>query len=97
VYRVEVIQETTFVPTVYGLAYIGTGLLTGGLLLTEIEPFGESLLFIGAISFLLVRLLLLIADLDNPFSSGPSMSVENVSVLSLDLAIQRLNRIVEDG
>ncbi len=54
-------------------------------------------MFIGAISFLLVKLLLLIADLDNPFSSGQSMSVENVSVLSLDLAIQRLNRIVEDG
>jgi hypothetical protein len=42
-------------------------------------------------------LLLLIADLDNPFSSGQSMSVENVSLLSLDLALQRLNRIVEDG
>jgi hypothetical protein len=79
------------------MAYIGTGLLTGGLLFTEIEPFGESLFFIGAISFLLIKLLLLIADLDNPFSSGQSMSVENVSLLSLDLALQRLNRIVEDG
>jgi hypothetical protein len=97
VYRVEVIRETTFIPTVYGMAYIGTGLLTGGLLFTEIEPFGESLFFIGAISFLLIKLLLLIADLDNPFSSGQSMSVENVSLLSLDLALQRLNRIVEDG
>lgn len=32
VHRIEVIRETTFIPTVYGLAFFGTGLLTGGLL-----------------------------------------------------------------
>ena len=97
VYRVEVIRDTTFVPTSYGMAYIGTALLAGGLLFTDIEPFGESLFFIGAISFLLVKLLLLIADLDNPFSAGQAMSVEHVSVMPLVLAVQRLNRIVKDG
>jgi hypothetical protein len=97
VVRIEVIRETTFVPTVYGMAYIGTGLLTGGLLFTEIEPFGESLFFIGVISFLLIKLLLLIADLDNPFAAGLAMSVENVSLLPLVLAVDRLKRLVEAG
>jgi hypothetical protein len=46
---------------------------------------------------LLIKLLLLIADLDNPFSAGQAMSVENVSVLPLAQAVQRLTRIVEDG
>ena len=94
--RVEVIRDTTFVPSVYGLAYIGTGLLTGGLVLTEIEPFGESLFFIGVISFLLIKLLLLIVDLDNPFAAGRTLSVENVSLLPLAVAVERLNRVAAD-
>lgn len=95
IYRIEVIRETTFVPTVYVLAYIGTGLLTGGLLFTEIKPFGESLFFIGAISFLLIKLLLLIADLDNPFAATHATSVENVSLIPVSLAVHRLKRLVE--
>jgi len=97
VVRIEVIRETTFVPSVYGMAYIGTGLLTGGLVLTDIEPFGESLFFIGVISFLLIKLLLLIADLDNPFAAGEARSVENVSLLPLALAVDRLRRVAEAG
>ena len=97
VYRIEVIRETTFVPAVYGMAYIGTGLLIGGLLLTEIKPFGESLFFIATISFILIKLLLLIADLDNPFAAGNAMSVENVSLLPISLAVYRLKRLVEAG
>ena len=97
VVRIEVIRETTFVAAVYGMAYIGTGLLTGGVLLTEIEPFGESLFFIGAISFLLIKLLLLIADLDNPFAAGEAMSVENVCLAPLALAVDRLKQFVEAG
>lgn len=95
VYRIEVIRETTFVPSVYGMAYIGTGLITAGLVLATIEPFGESLFFIGLISFLLIKLLLLIADLDNPFAAGDAMSVENVSLLPLALAVDRLRQVAE--
>lgn len=95
VVRIGVIRETTFVPSVYGMAYIGTGLLTVGLVLTDIEPFGESLFFIGVISFLLIKLLLLIADLDNPFAAGRARSVENVSLLPLALAVDRLRRVAE--
>ncbi|WP_157665370.1 hypothetical protein [Cyanobium sp. NIES-981] len=94
-YRIEVIREITFVPTVYWMAYAGTGFLIGGLILTEIEPFGESLFFIAVISFLLIKLLLLIADLDNPFARGEVMSVENVSLLPVSLAIRRLQDLVE--
>lgn len=90
IYRIETIRETTFVPSVYSLAYIGTGLLTGGLVFTDMEPFGESLFFIGVISFVLIKLLLLIADLDNPFATGDVKSVENVSLLPIVLAVQRL-------
>ncbi len=95
VQRIDVIRTTTFVPSVYGIAYIGTGVLTVGLVLCRIEPFAESLFFIGVISFLLIKLLLLITDLDNPFGAAHALSVENVSLLPVADAVQRLQRVAE--
>lgn len=97
IYRIEVIRETAFIPTVYGMTYVGAVLLIGGLLFAEIESFGESLYFIGAITFLLLKLLLLIGDLDNPFSLGEARSVESVTVDPLALAVDRLSRLVEES
>ena len=95
VQRIDVIRTTTFVPSVYGIAYIGTGVLTVGLVLSRIEPFAESLFFIGVISLLLIKLLLLITDLDNPFGAGHARSVENVSLQPVAHAVQRLRRVAE--
>jgi predicted membrane chloride channel (bestrophin family) len=97
VQRIDVIRSTTFVPSVYGMAYIGTAVLTIGLVLSRIEPFAESLFFIGVISFLLIKLLLLITDLDNPFGSAQALSVENVSLLPVADAVMRLRRMAEPG
>jgi hypothetical protein len=96
IYRIEVIRETAFIPTVYGMTYVGAVLLIGGLLFAEIEPFGEGLYFIGAITLLLLKLLMLIGDLDNPFSLGQAQSVESVSVDPLALAVDRLSRIAAE-
>jgi hypothetical protein len=97
VYRIEVIRETAFVPTVYWMTYVGAALLLGGLMFAEVEPFGEGLYFIGAITLLLLKLLLLIGDLDNPFSAAQARSVENVTVYPLALAVGRLNSSVGRG
>ncbi|MCT0206765.1 hypothetical protein [Synechococcus sp. CS-1332] len=97
VQRIDVIRSTTFVPSVYGIAYIGTGVLTVGLVLSRIEPFAESLFFIGVISLLLIKLLLLITDLDNPFGASQALSVENVSLRPVADAVQRLQRAAEQG
>ncbi len=97
VYRIEVIRETAFVPTVYWMTYVGAALLLGGLMFAEIEPFGEALYFIGALTLLLLKLLFLIGDLDNPFSAAQARSVENVTVYPLALAVGRLNSGVGQG
>jgi hypothetical protein len=55
------------------------------------------LYFIGAITLLLLKLLLLIGDLDNPFSAAQARSVENVTVYPLALAVGRLNSGVGQG
>ncbi|MBK9472453.1 MAG: hypothetical protein IPO18_09240 [bacterium] len=46
-----------------------------GLVLARIEPFYESLFFVGVISWLMIFLLLLIRDLDNPFGYYEEFSV----------------------
>jgi hypothetical protein len=97
VYRIEVIRETAFIPTVYWMTYVGAALLLGGLMFAEIEPFGEALYFIGALTLLLLKLLFLIGDLDNPFSAAQARSVENVTVYPLALAVGRLNSSVGRG
>lgn len=97
VQRIEVIRVTSFIPSVYGIAYIGTGILTVGLLLARIEPFGESLFFIGVISLMMIKLLVLITDLDNPFGTSEAMSVENVSLLPVSQAARRIRRLAQGG
>ena len=46
--------------------------------MSEIEAFGDSHFFVGVMSFLLIKLLLLIADLENLFAAGRAMTAKNV-------------------
>jgi len=88
--RIDVIRETDFVKMVYWLAYISTMLLCTGLVLARDEKILEATFFLMVISFLLIFLLHLISDLDNPFGFSDPDSVEDVS---LDVLIQALARI----
>jgi predicted membrane chloride channel (bestrophin family) len=91
--RIHTIRETSFVSSGYLLADIITILLCGGLILAKIEPFYESLFFVGVISYLMIYLLLLIRDLDNPFGYYESCSGEDVSLKPLEDAASRLAKI----
>ena len=75
------------------LADITTFLLLIGLVLSKIEPFYESLFFVGVITFLLRFLGLLIKDLDNPFGFYESGSQEDVSLKPIEDVIARLKVI----
>ncbi len=88
--RIDVIRETDFVKMVYWLAYTSTALLCTGLVLAREEQIVEATFFLMVISFLLIFLLHLIADLDNPFGFSDPNSVEDVS---LDVLIQAQSRI----
>ena len=91
--RIETIRDTSFVTAGYMLAYLITGLLCAGLVLAELDPFHESLIFTGVISYLLVFLLLLIRDLDNPFGYDQRLSGADVSLETFRKSIRRLARI----
>jgi hypothetical protein len=88
--RIHTIRETSFVSAGYLLADITTVLLCLGLILAKIEPFYESLFFVIVISYLMIFLLLLIRDLDNPFGYYERYSGADVSLKPLEDASLRL-------
>ena len=88
--RIHTIRETSFVAAGYLLADLTTVLLGVGLVLAHIEPFHESLFFVGVITWLMVFLLLLIRDLDNPFGYYERASGADVSLHPLHEAVRRV-------
>ena len=89
--RVRTIRDTTFVPLVYWMAEIASTLLFAGLVVTKSDNLPESVFFLGVISFLLILLLRLINDIDNPFGQSDINSAEDVSIHLLEDIVARLN------
>ena len=80
--RVETIIKTSFIPAAYAISELAIGLVLVVLLLTETDPYYEGLLIFGAIAFLLVSMLLLVKDMDNPFEIGENTYADvNVDIL----------------
>jgi hypothetical protein len=88
--RIHTIRETSFISSGYLLADLVTVLLCIGLIFAKIEPFYESLFFVSVISYLMIFLLLLIRDLDNPFGYYDRSSGEDVSLKPLEDTAGRL-------
>jgi hypothetical protein len=91
--RIRTIRDTSFVPSGYILADLVTILLCIGLILAKIEPFYESLFFVTVISYLMIFLLMLIRDLDNPFGYYDRYSGEDVSLKPLVETVGRLAQL----
>ncbi len=87
--RIHTIRDTNFISSGYLIAKTTTFALVFGLILSKIEPFYESLFFMGVIVFMLVFMLNLIKDLDNPFSYYEKDAVEEVSLYPLNNLIDR--------
>jgi hypothetical protein len=93
--RIHTIRETSFISSGYLLADIVTILLCIGLVLAKIEPLYEALFFVGVIAYLMIYLLLLIRDLDNPFGYYDGASGEDVSLKPLEDTAARLALMAE--
>jgi len=68
--RVEVIIRTDFIPAAYALAEVATAGVILLLLFVKIDPMPEGTIIFAVISSMLIGLLLLIRDMDNPFEIG---------------------------
>ena len=88
--RVQIIRDTTFVPLVYWMADIAAVLLFAGLVMARAENLAESVFFLAVISFIVILLLRLIDDIDNPFGLSDIDSAEDVSIELLEKAVERL-------
>jgi hypothetical protein len=65
--RIEVIIRTDFIPAAYALAEIATASVILLLLFVKIDPYFEGMIIFAVITSMLIGLLLLIRDMDNPF------------------------------
>lgn len=88
--RIHTIRETNFISSGYFIASTATTLLLVGLAFARIEPFYESLFFVIVVSYLLLFLMFLIRDLDNPFGYYENASSEDVSLKPLNDALDDL-------
>ena len=68
--RIEVIIRTDFIPAAYALAEVATAGVILLLLFVKIDPMIEGIIIFAVISVMLIGLLLLIRDMDNPFEIG---------------------------
>lgn len=66
--RIHSIRETSFNPAGYAIAEIISAVLCVGLVFTKIDPYYESIFFVAFVSFILIYMVILIKDLDNPFN-----------------------------
>lgn len=95
--RIHTIRETNFSEAAYAIAEIITGLLVIGFLFVRIDPYYESIFFLAFVSFILIYLLFLIRDLENPFSYYEKESLtEEVSLYPIEYLKSRLDKKISD-
>ncbi|MCE5299114.1 MAG: hypothetical protein LLF84_09250 [Methanoregulaceae archaeon] len=68
--RIAVIKHTSFIPAAYTIAELAAAGVIGILFFAKIEPWYEGLVLFGVLSALLISLILLIKDMDDPFEVG---------------------------
>jgi hypothetical protein len=66
--RIHYIRETSFNSAGYAISEIITFILSIGLIFIKIEPFYEGIFFVIFVPFILIYMIFLIKDLDNPFN-----------------------------
>ena len=88
--RIHTIRETSFNSSGYAIVELITVVLSLGLVFVKIDPFHESVFFIGFVTFVLVYMILLIHDLDNPFDYKKTATIDEISLKPLVDLQQRL-------
>jgi hypothetical protein len=69
-HRIKTISETSFIPAAYAIAEIAAAGVILILFFVKLDPFYEGLILFTVLCMLMIALLLLIKDMDNPFEVG---------------------------
>jgi hypothetical protein len=81
--RIEVIIRTDFIPAAYALAEIATVSVIVLMLFVKIDPILEGTIIFAVVCSMLIGLVLLIRDMDNPFEIG-AHTYADVDLATLD-------------
>ena len=87
--RVHTIQEMRFVPTAFALSQIAISAVILILLFIKIEPFTGGLILFALTAILLIGILFLIKDMDDPFSGYATVDLELLWNLEHELLADR--------
>ena len=74
--RIDTIEETNFLPSAYVLSQTAVSLVILILLFAIVDPYIIGMFIIFTVTFLVVGILLLINDMDNPFETGGKGSAD---------------------
>lgn len=93
--RIHTIRETSFSEAGYAIAEIISFLLITGMIFLKLDPFYENVFFVIFVSFILIYMVMLIKDLDNPFGyyKTDNMS-EEVSLKPLSDLEKRIESLI---
>lgn len=89
--RIHTIRETTFVQSAYTIVEALSFFLIMGMIFLKLEPFYESVFFVALVSLIVLYMIFLIKDLDNPFDymscdeTGTEVSLKPIHDLELRL------------
>ncbi len=91
--RINTIKETNFISSGYAIAEGISALVILAMILTKLEPFWEALCFVIPVTYVLVYMIALIKDLDNPFEY--SSRGERGDEVSLEVIHEEISRLDE--
>lgn len=86
--RIETIRETNFISSAYAIVESMAFVISVGLIFIKIEPFFADLFFTVLVTFLIIYMIILIKDLDDPFDY--QANGESGTEISLDIFNQHL-------
>ena len=95
--RIHMIRETSFVAAGYAIAELSTAALVIALLATDLAPLGGELVLLSITAFLLVYMIVLIRDLDDPFDYAEGKGMAEVSLHPLEHLDERLTRSLAEA
>lgn len=93
--RINTIRDTNFVESAYAILETLAFFLIMGLLILKIGTFYESLFFTILVSFLIIYMIMLIHDLDNPFEYTKKGEAEG-TVVSIKPILDLKDRIIKN-
>lgn len=90
--RIHTIRETSFNASGYAIVEAITAILSFGLIFIKIDPYYTSFFFVFFVSFVMIYMVLLIRDLDNPFGYYDDEALsEEVSLKPISDVSKRLH------